>query len=87
MLSKSLDSHHLGRGLFEAEVLLQKIKSKCLVIGITSDILFPVNEQRFLAAHIPEATLVIIDSIYGHDGFLLEDKTLSTLLENFIDKI
>jgi homoserine O-acetyltransferase len=49
--------------------------------------LFPISEQRFLAAHVPDAKLEIIESIYGHDGFLLEDKTLSTLLENFIDKI
>jgi homoserine O-acetyltransferase len=86
MLSKSLDSHHLGRGLYEAEVLLQRIKSKCLVIGITSDLLFPVNEQQFLAAHVPGAKIEVIESIYGHDGFLLEDNTITTLLENFIEK-
>lgn len=84
MLSKSLDSHHLGRGFFEAEELLQRIKSKCLVIGISSDLLFPVGEQKFIAAHIPGAKLEIIESMYGHDGFLLEDRIITTLLENFI---
>jgi homoserine O-acetyltransferase len=79
MLSKSLDSHHL-----EAEELLQRIKSKCLVIGISSDLLFPVGEQKFIAAHIPGAKLEIIESMYGHDGFLLEDSIITTLLENFI---
>ena len=84
MLSKSLDSHHLGRGFFEAEELLQRIKSKCLVIGISSDLLFPVGEQKFIASHIPGAKLEIIESMYGHDGFLLEDIIITTLLENFI---
>lgn len=84
MLSKSLDSHHLGRGFFEAEELLQKIKSKCLVIGISSDLLFPISEQKFIAAHVPNSKLEIIESMYGHDGFLLEDSIITSLLENFI---
>ncbi len=84
MLSKSLDSHHMGRGIFDAEELLRKITSKCLIIGISSDLLFPVSEQRFIAAHIPGAKLEIIESMYGHDGFLLEDETLTTLLKKFI---
>lgn len=84
MLTKTMDSHHLGRGVIEAEEKLNKISSKALVIGISSDILYPVEEQVFLAKHIPGAQLEIIDSFYGHDGFLLEDKKLTTILKQFI---
>ena len=51
MLSKSMDSHHLGRGVLEAEEMLEKINATTLVIGISSDLLFPVSEQQFLAKH------------------------------------
>ena len=84
MLTKSMDSHHVGRGEIEAEEKLEKIQSKTLVIAISSDLLYPVVEQEFLAKHIPGAQLKIIDSFYGHDGFLLEDKKLTTILKEFI---
>lgn len=83
-LTKSMDSHHLGRGVLEAEKMLGRIKSKTLIIGISSDLLFPLKEQSFLAAHIPGARLEIIDSIYGHDGFLLENERITKLLNDLI---
>jgi len=81
VLSKSMDSHHLGRGVESAEKMLANIKSNSLTIGISSDILFPVKEQEFIAAHIKKGSLEIIDSNYGHDGFLLEDEKITMLLK------
>lgn len=37
---------------------------------ISSDMLFPVSEQVFLYRHIPNSRLRLIDSPFGHDGFL-----------------
>ncbi|MFN6374645.1 MAG: homoserine O-acetyltransferase [Chitinophagia bacterium] len=85
MLTKSMDSHHLGRGVMEAEEILAHIQSKTLVIGISSDLLYPVNEQQFLAKHIPGARIEIIESFYGHDGFLLENEKLTLLFKNFLN--
>lgn len=84
MLTKSMDSHHLGRGVLEAEEILERIESKTLVLGISSDLLYPINEQQFLAKHIPGARLEIIESFYGHDGFLLEDEKLTNLFKAFL---
>lgn len=86
MLTKSMDSHHLGRGKLEAEQQLAKIQSKTLVIGISSDILYPLNEQQFIADHIPGAKLEILDSFYGHDGFLLENEKITALLSNLLNQ-
>ena len=83
-LSKAMDSHHLGRHYGSAEAALKRIKSEALVIGINSDILFPVHEQKFIADHIEKSELKIIDSDYGHDGFLIEAERLTTLLKEFI---
>lgn len=85
MLTKSMDSHHLGRGVLEAEEILERIRSKTLVIGISSDLLFPVSEQRFLAEHIHGSRLEVMDSIYGHDGFLIETAQLNKLLTELIN--
>ena len=81
MLSKAMDSHHLGRGRNSVENALSQITAETLVIGIDSDILFPVSEQKFLAEHIKNAKLEVISSLYGHDGFLIETEEISTLLK------
>lgn len=80
-LSKTMDSHDVGRNRGGCEHALSKIKAKTLVIGIQSDFLFPVEEQEFLAQHIPNSALEIIDSIYGHDGFLIEVEKIKSLLQ------
>lgn len=84
VLSKSMDAHNVGRGRVSSKEALEKIKAKTLVISISSDILFPVSEQQFLADHIPGAAMVIIDSTFGHDGFLLEFKQIQSAIENFL---
>ena len=81
MLSKAMDSHHLGRGRNSVENALSQITAETLVIGIDSDILFPVSEQKFIAEHIKNAKLEVISSLYGHDGFLIETEKISTLLK------
>lgn len=83
LLSKAMDSHHVGRGRGGAELALAQIFSKTLVVGITSDILFPVSEQEYLAKYIPNANFVEIESLYGHDGFLIETEKIEFALTNF----
>ena len=83
-LSEAMDSHNVARGRAESyEHALNGIKAKTLVIGISSDVLFPVTEQKFLAKHIPNGQYNEIDSFYGHDGFLLETKQLTEVIKNF----
>ena len=83
ILSKAMDSHHVGRSRESIEDALQGVKARTLVIGIESDILFPLSEQRLLAELIPNAKLEIIHSLYGHDGFLVEFDQLKNLLVQF----
>jgi homoserine O-acetyltransferase/O-succinyltransferase len=84
-LSKAMDSHHVGRNRISLEDALQAIRAKTLVIGISSDVLFPVEEQQFLAKHIPGAFYCEIDSLYGHDGFLLENKAITDGIRDFLE--
>jgi homoserine O-acetyltransferase len=86
VLSQSMDSHDTGRNRESAEKALQAIRAKTLAIGIQSDILFPLLEQQFIAAHIPGASYKTIPSDYGHDGFLLEFNSIGTLIKDFIRK-
>ena len=83
-LSKGMDAHNVGRGRESVENALSKVKAKTLVIGITTDILFPLNEQKFIADNISGAKFKSIISLYGHDGFLLEYDQIQKLITNFL---
>ena len=86
-LTKSMDAHNIGRKREGSIAALQQIKAKTLVISISSDLLFPPSEQQFLAANIPGIAYKSIESIYGHDGFLLEFDQITTVIRNFTDSI
>jgi len=83
-LSQSMDSHNVGRGRESIGKALHHIKAKTLAIGIETDILFPLVEQQFIAANIPNASFKSIQSDFGHDGFLLEYETIGNLINEFI---
>jgi homoserine O-acetyltransferase len=85
LLTKAMDSHHLARGRGDKlESILSRITQPTLIMGINSDILCPVEEQRFIAAHLPHASLVEINSIYGHDGFMVEVEKISSSLGEWL---
>jgi homoserine O-acetyltransferase len=83
-LSKAMDSHCIGRGRNGNEMALQTIRAKTLVVGVNSDTLFPIEEQQYLAKHILNAEIGIIDSVHGHDAFLIEYKQLNNLINEFL---
>lgn len=85
LLTKAMDSHHLGRGRGgDLITVLHSIHQPALIMGIRSDILCPLDEQRFMAAHMPGAKLVEIDSDFGHDGFIIETKQITDHLGKWL---
>jgi homoserine O-acetyltransferase len=86
-LSKAMDTHNIARGRTASiEDALKMIKQRTLIIGVSSDILCPVQEQQIMAANIPNASYVEIDSAYGHDGFLVETPTIAKHLVAWLGK-
>ncbi|MEN8120487.1 MAG: homoserine O-acetyltransferase [Bacteroidota bacterium] len=85
-LSKVLDGHNIGRSRGGVKNALAQVEAKTLIIGINSDILFLPDEQYELKQYIPGAVLNMIESDYGHDGFLLEYDKISGIVEEFINK-
>lgn len=85
-LTKAMDAHNVGRNRENVKNALQKIKAKTLIIGITTDILFPLSEQLFLNRNIANSIFKTIKSNYGHDGFLLEFEDLKHHFHSFYFK-
>jgi len=83
-LTKAMDSHQVGRGRTSTEAALKKIKAKTLVIGINTDLLFPIHEQKYLAETIKGAQFATLSSLHGHDGFLVEFDQFKSAVRNFL---
>jgi len=82
-LLKLSDTHNVGRGRGGKEKALEQITARVLSIGISSDLLFPVYEMKYLAGQVVKGTYREIDSLYGHDGFLIETEKITKLVQNF----
>lgn len=81
-LTKAMDHHDIAQGK-DYESVLQSIQQPTLVVGIDSDILYPPIEQQELADFIPNAQIAWLNSIYGHDAFLIDTDALNKLIIRF----
>lgn len=80
-LSDVMNTHNIARGRGALTEVLRRIKTPIVVGGITSDRLYPIYQQQQISDYIPSAgQLHKIDSIYGHDGFLIETEAIGKLV-------
>ena len=85
-LSEAVDSHNIARGRGTIAEALSKIKARTLVVAISSDILFPVEAHTPLREHIADVEYHLIESEFGHDGFLVEHEKLNSIIQKFIKR-
>jgi len=84
-LTEQMDSHDVGRGRGGSiEEVLSHVEIPVCVLGIDSDVLYPLREQEELVRAMPHAELKIIHSDAGHDGFLLEQDQVAAHIKSFL---
>jgi len=79
----ALDTHNVGRHRGSVEAGLQQIKARTLAIGFNTDLLIPVIEQQTLAKHIPHASYAEIETLFGHDAFLIETDKIQSVIDHW----
>ena len=82
-MCRSSDTHDVSRGRGSFADALGRIKARCLVVAVSSDILFPPQYHTEMASMIPGAEYAVIHSDFAHDGFLIEHEQLDALIQNF----
>jgi len=92
-LTKAMDYYNAAADWGEGslEKAFRRIQAKTLVVSFTSDWLFPSNQSRELVKALrqnnKDVSYVEIKSSYGHDAFLLETKTLTRVMDSFLDNL
>ena len=79
-LSRTMDSHNVGRHFQSISDALKRVESRVLAIGVDSDILFPSQEQKMIANLTQNGSFHEVNSLYGHDGFLIETDQINEIL-------
>lgn len=88
-LSRAMDLHDVGRDHASYEVALARIQARVLLVGVTTDILFPDSHVQQLARDLDRVGVAAdycqLDSPHGHDAFLVEFAKMEPLLNHFIE--
>lgn len=84
-LTEAMNAFDAAEGAGPAEAL-SAITQPALVLSLDSDQLYPPSEQEALAQALPRGRLLRVDTLYGHDGFLVESARIDPLLVAFRDE-
>jgi len=86
--TKSLDLFDLYGELGNLEDAFSSLTARVLVVGFTSDWLFPPEQNRRVAAALlragKNASYAEVDMKFGHDSFLIDSPELSLFIRNFL---
>jgi homoserine O-acetyltransferase/O-succinyltransferase len=87
VLSEAMNHHDVGRGRGGAARALGGVRVDVTVAGIASDRLYPLGLQQELGRMLPgDRPVAVIESDYGHDGFLLELEQVGAIVASALDR-
>lgn len=85
LMNQLLKTIDISRNRKSFIAVASQIEADIHIVGINSDLFFSVNENKetyeILKKHKENVTFQVIDSIHGHDAFLIEYKQLDNLLK------
>ena len=89
VLTEAMNSHDVGRGRGGVAPALARYSGEVAIAGITSDRLYPIDEQHELARHLigADAHATAIHSPYGHDGFLIETVQVGAVITDLLQRV
>jgi homoserine O-acetyltransferase len=89
-ITRALDQFDLAQAYGSLEQAFAPLEGETLVVGFTSDWLFPPEQNRALALALlragKRASYAELATDLGHDSFLLESEQLYTLVRGFLER-
>lgn len=91
VLNRTMDLHDVGRGRGGYDQAFARFSGPSMTVSVTSDFLYPAEQQveiaRVLSKRGRSCAHHTIDSVFGHDGFLVEHDKLAPMLDEFFEKV
>jgi homoserine O-acetyltransferase len=84
VLTEAMNTWDVGRGRGGVAAALSRVTARSVVAGVDSDRLYPLGLQQEVA-DLLDVPLHVIESPYGHDGFLIEVDAVGRLLHQLLD--
>jgi homoserine O-acetyltransferase/O-succinyltransferase len=89
LITKAMDNFDPAQGYESEQAAFQRISARVLLIGISSDWLFPAAEVKALGERMRGAGVTVdyaeLLSSHGHDGFLAEADQLALLMRQALN--
>ena len=85
-ITYAMDFHDISKDRGDMIEVLHSIKQPVLSLGISTDVLYPAKEQQEYIQHVQNGHYTELQSIHGHDAFLIEFDQLTTIIDNFMAK-
>jgi len=89
-ITRAIDQFDPARAYGSLEQAFAPIRAESLVVGFTSDWLFPPEQNRSIALALlragKHASYAELSTDLGHDSFLLESAELYTLISGFLER-
>ena len=89
-ITRALDQFDLAHAYGSLEQAFAPVEGETLVVGFTSDWLFPPEQNRQLALALlragKRASYAELSTDLGHDSFLLESEELYALVRGFLER-
>jgi homoserine O-acetyltransferase len=85
VLTEAMNTWDVGRGRGGAAAALARVTARAVVAGVDSDRLYPLALQAQVA-ELLGVPLRVIESPYGHDGFLIEVTAVGSLLAELLER-
>lgn len=89
-ITRALDQFDLAQAYGSLETAFAPVQAETLVVGFTSDWLFPPDQNRTIALSLlragKRASYAELSTDLGHDSFLLESEELYALVRGFLER-
>ncbi len=86
VLTEAMNSHDVGRGRGGLEAALGAVLADTTIVSVDTDRLYPPRLSDEMAAALPQATRARIESVFGHDGFLIEEAQVGAVVTAALER-
>ncbi len=82
-LAEAMDTHDVGLGRGDVTQALRATEVPTLLVGISTDLLYPPAELETIASEMRDAELAVLEAPQGHDAFLIEQEAINRQVASF----